>query len=613
MKTSKLSDVERQVRGLLAGALDDASLRAALEELALTEGGFPLLTWLWGPELWRRNRRFFRPFVLARFSSAGFVGKKWVNVTWKERAKVLEPWLAEADLADDVELFRRLHAWKLTRLQGGARDKAVCAELRERFAKATSSPARRLVLEKFAQWFSLDELTALALYQAEPREAGPFILRHLPSSLWTGAEKRILWRSLFDAAAADEDFRWKLYRRQVPLPQWLEDVRSLAAGVTLIGELNKRHPEGWNLALEDGFAWLLDRHGRTVFPYVLKQVAGTGRGWFGGRLKKLLEVAAKHDWPDLRAALLRACGTYIEFSDEVRSVLKSNLSEEVVTERLLALCGVSREWNFPGFGMARVQTLTGRAALDLYERRPALVRGPFRLHLQFGAGNKNYRPLVERVVASSDPADEGFLDFLASRYVTHGLRWLTDTVPAEIELLAGYYTGLRDKEPGVFSRRAANVLGQVPAYTLWNYDNLIRTNPFARLLFERSAKSLLDDPRALADLVEAPEIHVQAMAYRALGCDDDRARAIAQTHLSILQGTLLRPLHRKTRMLAFRALENAAGTPESAAILAARIRDAMAMPDRKYPKEELTGLLGRLLHRWPGLCTAAEQPTVYRR
>ena len=117
----------------------------------------------------------------------------------------------------------------------------------------------------------------------------------------------------------------------------------------------------------------------------------------------------------------------------------------------------------------------------------------------------------------------------------------------------------------------------------------------------------------MADLVEAPEIHVQMLAYRALGRDDDRARERAAANLPVLIGTLLRPLHRATRILAFGALANAANTPERARTILTRAREALALPDVRYPKESLLGLIARLLHRWPELRGAGEQPTVFER
>jgi hypothetical protein len=157
------------------------------------------------------------------------------------------------------------------------------------------------------------------------------------------------------------------------------------------------------------------------------------------------------------------------------------------------------------------------------------------------------------------------------------------------------------------------VLGRVPAYSIYHYNLLIRENRLARLLFERSASSCLADPAGMSDLVEASEIHVMSLAYRALGLDDPRAREQAARHLPLLMGTLLRPMQRETRTLAFRALANAANTLENAALILERARDALNLPDTRYPKERLLGLIAELLHRWPDLRSPAERPVVYER
>jgi hypothetical protein len=172
---------------------------------------------------------------------------------------------------------------------------------------------------------------------------------------------------------------------------------------------------------------------------------------------------------------------------------------------------------------------------------------------------------------------------------------------------------MRDDQRG-FGRRAASVLGRIPAFAIWRHTRLIKRNRLARLLFERSTETYLDDPQALADLVEASEIHVMELAYRALALDDPRAREQAVRHLPLLLGTLLRPLHRRTRQAAFGALANAATTsPQAASAILKRAREALALPDRKYPKEKLVALIGRLLHAWPELRSVREQPVIYSR
>jgi hypothetical protein len=102
------------------------------------------------------------------------------------------------------------------------------------------------------------------------------------------------------------------------------------------------------------------------------------------------------------------------------------------------------------------------------------------------------------------------------------------------------------------------------------------------------------------------------LAYRVLAADDDRARALALENVDILLGTLLRPIHRKTRLPAFDALANAARADERAAArILSRAREALRLPDKRYPKPELIGLIARILHAQPTLRDASEIPVVY--
>jgi hypothetical protein len=97
-----------------------------------------------------------------------------------------------------------------------------------------------------------------------------------------------------------------------------------------------------------------------------------------------------------------------------------------------------------------------------------------------------------------------------------------------------------------------------------------------------------------------------------LGQDDDRARSLAVELLDILLGTLLRPLDRKTRLAALGAIANAARADKTAAArVLRRAREALRLPDKKYPKEELVGLIGQILHERPELRGPRERPVIY--
>jgi hypothetical protein len=286
----------------------------------------------------------------------------------------------------------------------------------------------------------------------------------------------------------------------------------------------------------------------------------------------MADFARDKGWWDLWSALIRACSSPKEFNQQVLDLVENRSQpEKDVVKRMLALAGASREWNWPGLGIATVNQLEEPVALALYTRFPELLRGPYKVHVQANLWGQNYPRLLDHFIAVGD---EEMIDHLASRIVTRSGRWgNASKLLADADKLANYFAALKSDET-VFSRRAANVLSKVPAYSIHQYNPLIKENRLARLLFERSAASYLADPRSLADLVEASEIHVMALAYRALGLDDERARRQASEHLPLLLGTLLRPMQRDTRALAFGALANAAQTIETAQLILERAKEA---------------------------------------
>src|SRR5579885_3337462 len=79
--------LEAEVAALLEQKLGDDGLRQRLEALA-SEPAFNGLAYLWGPELYRRNRVMFRPFILNHFNQFSLmfeVGWNWQPVRWRDR------------------------------------------------------------------------------------------------------------------------------------------------------------------------------------------------------------------------------------------------------------------------------------------------------------------------------------------------------------------------------------------------------------------------------------------------------------------------------------------------------------------------------------------------
>ncbi len=615
----------RAIDQLLESQPDNKRLRDNLEGLA-KDPTFPGTTWHWGPKLYARSRPIFRSLILNNFSDWITDGKRWTRVYWTDHPKELEDWLGAARQARDTNLVRRLLRWKYAKVKGwGVDETRFCSALLEGYRAAPGAAARAVVLDEFNDWFTLDETTATRLYETDPG-ATKFILDHAPRNYWSDENKRGMWDKLATLARAKNDHKFyrALYRKLIPVARWRDDVLALAKSETDVAKLNEelieRHPEGYRLEVTPTVLDLLEKRGRDVFPYVRAKLNDTIGGWGRDKeAKRMIDLAAKNGWWDLWTAATRS-GPPKFYQDGVDAVLKdSSLPEDRQRERLRALAGVSQEWNWPGVGLARVHSLEDDLASRLYERYPDLVRGPFRAQVTPRWWGRGYAKLVSLARAANDTE---LMDTLAARYATH-VSWQAragrpndkpDPLQATAAELAKYYQDIRDKDEEAFARRAAGVLTRIPAFTLNAYHALLRNNDLARLLFSRSLRSFLTSPVAVQDLVEGSDIHVMTLGYRILALRDPRAAQLAGANLDILLGTLLRPIHRKTRLAAFQALANAARSgPEAAKRILTRARDALKLPNKKYPKAELIGLIGAVLEASPELANPREQQVVYRR
>ncbi len=185
---------------LLEEKLSDEELRQKLEALA-SEPAFNGLTYLWGPELYSRNRVMFRPFILNHFGQMFQLGWSWNPVRWADHSSELNAWLEEVDRRNDAELFQRLYAWRHAQSEWGGLDSGQWAkDLLARFQAAKERHERNQVLSKFdIRGSVLDEKTAVSLYQLDPEAARSFILKH-PTGGGRWGDRRELPAKLCSAA-----------------------------------------------------------------------------------------------------------------------------------------------------------------------------------------------------------------------------------------------------------------------------------------------------------------------------------------------------------------------------------------------------------------------------
>jgi hypothetical protein len=630
--TDRLGEREtRELRkafdGILAACPDDAQLLPRLEGMA-TQPRFALLAWYWAPQLHARSPARFRAFIQQHFADGWTTENKmgwqvFEPLPWKgEVAQALSAWQAELERAGDLTLLRRLTRWRYRKNEGwGFDEKAWASDLVARFEAAGNGTERARLLQQFALPLRLAERDAQRLYAADAAAAAPFILQHLPYRAWGEEKKDARWLHLTQDARARGDtlFAQALYRKLVPVEVWTQDLLATARSTPDPAALNERlralHPEGLWTDLGGALRQLLELRGEAALPYLRENLSSVhGRGWLrGDSADQLAALAEKKGLTDFRIAVLVQCASGKAWNRALLDTLKDRaLPEPERLRRLGLFSGVSREWSYLGWGFAAVQQMDGDTALALYRAQPALLRQQFKAHVTPAWGE----PFAKLFDAAWSAGDEDLCDTLAARYLTRGQwgRWGDEGKAADLASEVADRLLALKLDPPAFARRAAAILTRVPAYAIPNYNGLLEHNRLARLLFERALPDFLAAPASLPDLVEGAEIHVQRLAYRVLAQPDARARAAAAANLDVLIGTLLRKLHRETRLHAFRALLNAARESSAAAArILVRAREAYSLPDEGYPKEALLGLIGQLLAAHPTLAAAHEQPRVFRR
>jgi hypothetical protein len=133
------------------------------------------------------------------------------------------------------------------------------------------------------------------------------------------------------------------------------------------------------------------------------------------------------------------------------------------------------------------------------------------------------------------------------------------------------------------------------------------------MLFAHASEACLALPRTAAELLEADEIHVRAIAVQAITSNDPRALALARQNRDRLLAALDERLPRTVARQALRMLDGLADGPDAVQRIVTWTRTALARTNRSYPTGELTALLARQLKLNPTLRTSHEIPIVYRR
>jgi hypothetical protein len=479
------------------------------------------------------------------------------------------------------------------------------AELVTRFCAAPAADERSAILAKLDLPYLLDEEAALELYRVDPRLTSAFIQRHLPRGR-RAEDADAAWHRLMGQAQAhgDEALYFALYRAQATADQWARDTDQLALRVDdpllLRAELERRHPNRRRPDVGPQLAKLAQERGAHLLPYLMQHANEVWSARRRSGYPQMAELARRGAWLELWAALLGSCASATEYDREVMSLVQDQVTPEPeLFKRLAALASAGTG---PG---GRRKPLRDDTLLALYERFPELARGPFRPQLE-PSPSRPRSGLIEKAIAR---VDEELIDLVAARLAVRAERSGAERLLAVAATAARYLEGAAADALSL-GQRAAAILARIPRRSIRNRRELMRRNPLARLLFERAGEACLATPEAAAQLLNAQDDQVCAVAVHALTSDDPRALPLARRNREQLLNSLERRLPSAVRRQGLRALDSLADGPAEAVQVLTWARALLARGD---PSASLLALVARQLNRYPMLQQAGEKPVVYRR
>ena len=613
------SELQKSLEQLLSSGADDASLFADCSKLAQHEH-FPSFTWLWGPRLATRDRLLFGPLILQSFSEWTKDGKRWSWIPWSDHSDQLEGWLAHSRSFRDTVVVRKLLRWKYN--SGlDVNHERWNAELLKEFSQAGTIQDQLLVLHYYDEAFVLQEATAVALYQTLP-SAREYILKKL--AVTQKYSKRQLWRKLVSVAdtAGDASFCQAVTRKTIAAEEWLAMAIELAEKTqdseSLLRELTERIPEGHIFIPEDSIAQLLELRGTELLPLANRALPRLAMNWQKSNPSSLQEIAARKEWWDLWIAIALLPGQTKYYREAVEFVLDDLRIDEISRlQRLQRLSSAHADRDSIAADSSRFP-LNDAVATKLYRSYPWLLQTAFRHSLTFDS-QQTFPKLLELALASNDRV---IVDALATNYVTQIVYEKATSVQVQhfeelgkaIEALANYYEQVHRLEPLDFTARAAWILSQVRANAIRHFQELLRTNCLARLLFVRSFDVYLSLPNAVADLLSASNERVLELGFQLLSQRTPAAIGLAAEHWQTLMESLSRKARCRTQLAAMGALFNAAQTDRPyAEQIAKRTRELLNDANCTCPREKLLELLAKLIDTYPDLALPAEARRVYRK
>ena len=382
----------------------------------------------------------------------------------------------------------------------------------------------------------------------------------------------------------------------------LELAESIGDPQQLCRELDRRHlrsVDGGDVAPET-LGKLLVRRGADVVPYLERRVSdvaswGQEKAW-----RTIARAALERGFDNLWSIVVKTHFNVELFGEEVTRILESAEPQWRKMAWLSAIAGAKFGWA----EWRNTVPLDAKVALALYDAFPEVCRGPIAVHLILTT-QEPYLALAQHAAAAGDTV---MVDVLAAKAAMVNAGWYSRAPIENVQWYASHYEALDDV---TFAARAVHVLGMTKFPEHNGRKSTRRDNPVYRVFF-RDVRRYRPALGQVRDLLEATNEDARRVGLRLIVEAGPEGADAAMRNSDHLLAYLLNEASRGSRIDALNALALAA---EQSRVIADQVlfraREALDLRRKRYPRDRVIELIGRIVHRWPDLRDPREVPVVF--
>lgn len=561
----------------LLNILQESDRKVVLKEVEIlrTAPTFNDYADIWAPGLYKLDPVFFKSFI-----------KYNLRRDLHRNKPFMKELLSLADNQKDFDLYQWLYPFIYNQKKWNEELKNSC-NLSD--TKLFEESIEKLTLNNF---WTIDEPVAVALYKKNPSAVKQIILSALPFR-WGNQSMLKELRKLVKENK-DEALYFSLYKRLGNINDWLEAIDDLVKAKkkdNIIEELENITLENWFGYSQDTikiFDKVYDNFGKHSLPYLKRHmnfIRFVKQNLKDNFLAKIKQKESENDYMEM-FTLICDPKQWLNKIDEILSDKRISKVTKIYYLHYLSSSG----------GNVRYYALTEDVALKIFELSPEIL-------IKYFSNNMNnpYPELYNRAVATNNQDLEDIIIINALK-ITYWRIQKEKNIQEFHNNIINNLEALRVKSVSEFVKRISIILSRFEAYDIWNLKSLQTKNQLVNYVFTTPNELWLNHPEYIRDLLESPNIFVQIKAFEILKLKDSRVIQPIKTNIDILLATILKRYYKRTLTLLFEVLEyGIVNDPDIARIAMPKLMEALTIRAKKYPRDKIIALLGRLKYYNPEL------------